>query len=271
MKRRILIPKVKNKKGETINTRQGIANVFAEFYESLYEGEEDDEEKGTESRTEEDESIPDHYNHIREFTKNEIQDAFDRTKKGKTKDSSGVRAEQLKNCSDDTKENSETSSMKSFEKKTSHRKVGARSEFKSSTKKVTEKMQAITGHFAACQCFLNRLPQYYIDDKIQPPDQGGFQPNHRTEDHLMLYRVLKQRCREWAVPLYISTIDFTKAFDRIKHSALWTSLQYHGIEPAYIRHLQRVTCFRSKGYEAGRTLCPLYSSTQCCNFLWRKI
>ena len=57
VKRRILIPRVKNKKGETINTRQGIANVFAEFYESLYEGEEDDEEKRTESRTEEDESI----------------------------------------------------------------------------------------------------------------------------------------------------------------------------------------------------------------------
>ena len=109
--------------------------------------------------------------------------------------------------------------MKSFEKKTSHRKVSARSEFKSSTQKVTEKMQAITGHFAACQCYINCLPQYYIDHKIQPPDLGGLQPNHRTEDHLMLYRVLEQRCREWGVPLYISTIDFTKAFDRIKHSA----------------------------------------------------
>ena len=41
---------------------------------------------------------------IPEFTKNEIQDAIDRLKKGKAKDSSGVRAEQLKNCSDKTKE-----------------------------------------------------------------------------------------------------------------------------------------------------------------------
>ena len=49
--KRIFILKVKNKKGETMNTRQRIANVFAEFYESLYEGEEDDEEKRTESRT----------------------------------------------------------------------------------------------------------------------------------------------------------------------------------------------------------------------------
>ena len=76
--------------------------------------------------------------------------------------------------------------------------------------------------------------------KIQPPDQGGFRPNHRTDDHLMVYRVLEQRCREWGVPLYIGTIDFTKAFNRIKHSALWSSLQFYGIEPAYVRLLQRL-------------------------------
>ena len=41
VKKRILIPKVKNKEGEAVKTRQGIANVFAKFYEDLYEGEED--------------------------------------------------------------------------------------------------------------------------------------------------------------------------------------------------------------------------------------
>ena len=56
----------------------------------------------------------------------------------------------------------------------------------------------------------------------------------------MVYRVLEQRCREWGVPLYISTIDFTKAFGRIKHSALWSSLQHHGVEPTYVRLLQRL-------------------------------
>ena len=75
--------------------------------------------------------------------------------------------------------------------------------------------------------------------RIQPPDQAGFRPNHRCDDHLMVYRVLEQRCREWGVPLYISTIDFTKAFDRIKHSALWSSLQFFGVKPAYVRLLQR--------------------------------
>ena len=76
--------------------------------------------------------------------------------------------------------------------------------------------------------------------RIQPPDQAGFRPNHRCDDHLMVYRVLEQRCREWGVPLYISTIDFTKAFDRIKHSASWKSLQFYGVNPAHVRLLQRL-------------------------------
>ena len=107
-------------------------------------------------------------------------------------------------------------------------------------------MQAITGQFAAYQYYINYLPQFFTHvsllslHKIQPPDRGGFRPNHRTDDHLMVYRVLEQRCREWSVPLYISTIDFTKAFDRIKHSALWSSLQFYGIEPAYVKLLQRL-------------------------------
>ena len=76
--------------------------------------------------------------------------------------------------------------------------------------------------------------------RIQPPDQAGSRPNHRCEDHLMVYRILEQRCREWRVPLHISTIDFTKAFDSINHSAFWSSLRFYGIKPAYVRLLQRL-------------------------------
>ena len=36
--------------------------------------------------------------------------------------------------------------------------------------------------------------------KVQPADQGGFRPNYKTVDHLMVYRVSEQRCREWGVP-----------------------------------------------------------------------
>ena len=95
VKKRILTPKVKNKEGETIKTRHGIPNVFAKFYEDLYEGEGEYTGRETELHTEEDGKELEQDNFIKEFTTNEIQEA---------KDSNGIRAEQLKNCSDDTKE-----------------------------------------------------------------------------------------------------------------------------------------------------------------------
>ena len=48
--------------------------------------------------------MPDQNIPIPEFTQNGIQDAIDRLKNDKAKDSSGVRAAQLKNCSEKTKD-----------------------------------------------------------------------------------------------------------------------------------------------------------------------
>ena len=158
--KRILISKVRNKEGETTKTRQGIANVFAKFYEDLYENEEDNTEKGTDSRTDNDGEETERNNSIKEFTTNEIQHAIDRLKKGKAKDSNGIRAGQLRNCSDDTKEKSGPSSMKLCSRKTSHQNVAERSVSRSSTKKETERMQAITGQFAACQLYISCSQQF---------------------------------------------------------------------------------------------------------------
>ena len=117
---------------------------------------------------------------------------------------------------------------------------------KSFTKRVTEKMQVTTGQSVVCQCCTSGLPQYYMHDsplactEYNLPTKRGFDPITDVTITLMVYRVLEQRCREWNVPLYISTIDFTKAFDRIKHSAIWSSLQFYGTKPAYVRLLQRL-------------------------------
>ena len=97
VKRRILIPKVRNKEGEIIKTRQGIANVFAKFYEDSYEGEGDHTGRDVKLNMEGDDKEPEQNNFMKEFTIDEIQDAIDRLKKGKAKDGNGIRAEQLKN------------------------------------------------------------------------------------------------------------------------------------------------------------------------------
>ena len=184
------------------------------FYAILYENEEgeNDKKRKAEARTESKKPIP-------EFTKEESQEAIGRFKRGKAGDSSGVRAEQKK-CSEGTKEK-----IRQVFNKILLQKRTWTNQNTSHLHKATEKMQAITGRFAVHARLAPAL------HKVQPPDQGGFRPNHQTVDHLVVYRILEQRCREWRVPLYTSTIDFTKAFDRIKHSG--SSLEHYGVEPLH--------------------------------------
>ena len=105
MKRRILIPKVNNKEGEAIKTRQGIAKVFAKIYEDLHEGEGDYTGRETELHTEEGGKEIEQDKSIKEFTTNEIQDDIDRRKKKKEKRKTAMEYEpnNSKNCSDVTK------------------------------------------------------------------------------------------------------------------------------------------------------------------------
>ena len=246
VKNRIFIPKVKNKEGDIVKTRQGIANVCAQFYEELYEGEDEhvDEDVMTGAEGEDEES--EQSIKIKEFTTEEIQSAIDRLKKGKAKDSSGVRAEQLKNCSDETKEEirtifNEIAQQEDFTPE-SWRKIRIQVFYKKRDREDAGNYRPICGLQILYKLFATVLYARLAPGlhRIQPPNQAGFRPNHRCEDHLMVYRVLEQRCREWNIPLYISTIDFTKAFDGIKHSALWKSLRYYGVKPANVKLLQRL-------------------------------
>ena len=183
---------------------------------------------------------------IAEFTKEEIEAAIHRLKKGKAKDSSGVRAEQLKICSEETKEKirnifNDIAQQKDFTPK-SWRKIRIQVIHKKGSREDPGNYRPICGLPILYKLFATVLYARLAPGlhKVQPPDQAGFRPNHRCEDHLTVYRVLEQRCREWGVPLYLSTIDFTKAFDSIKHSSIWKSLRHYGVKPAYVRLLQRL-------------------------------
>ena len=85
MKKRILIPQIRNKDGEAEKTRQDIANVFAKFYEEQYIGEDEhyDEDKYTYINQENADTWQN--GTIPEFKKEEIPAAIHRQKKGKQK------------------------------------------------------------------------------------------------------------------------------------------------------------------------------------------
>ena len=85
MKKRILIPKVKNKEGEAVKTRQGIANVFAKFYEDLHKGEDECNDEDMSSCTDHENADSSQIETIPEFTTEAIQAAIVRLKKERRK------------------------------------------------------------------------------------------------------------------------------------------------------------------------------------------
>ena len=84
--------------------------------------------------------------------------------------------------------------------------------------------------------------------RIQLPDQAGFRPNHRCEDHLMVYRVLEQRCREWGVPLYISTIDFTSTSYPKDTGYCVSARTVHGCTVAFGSGREGGTCWEDQRF-----------------------
>ena len=127
-----------------------------------------------------------------------------------------------KNCNDDTKEKirttfNEIAQQDDFTPK-SGRKIRIQVIYKKGDREDAGNYRPICSLSVLYKLFATVLYARLVPclHRIQPPDQARFRPNHRCDDHFMVYRVLEQRCREWSVPLYISTIDLTKAFDRIK-------------------------------------------------------
>ena len=97
-KKKVLITKIKNDKGECITSRKGIADVFGEFYKRLYE---DNEKDDSEHEVDDDDNYSKtdvHNNNYRKDGRNSRE--YDRrvanSKKGKSPDSKGIRAEEPK-------------------------------------------------------------------------------------------------------------------------------------------------------------------------------
>ena len=109
-KKKVLITKIKNEKGEIITSRKGIANVFGEFYKKNLDDNEQDEteqeigENENESSTDVQINDTDEMTRIPEITTEDLQTAINKLKKSKSPDSDGIRAEDIKACDDETRE-----------------------------------------------------------------------------------------------------------------------------------------------------------------------
>ena len=75
-------------------------------------------------------------------------------------------------------------------------------------------------------------------DENQPREQAGFSIKYSTIDHIHAINQIKEKCREYNIPLCVASVDCEKAFDSVKTHAILTSLQEQGIEDVYIEILK---------------------------------
>lgn len=66
-------------------------------------------------------------------------------------------------------------------------------------------------------------------NETQPREQAGFRSGFATSDHLQSINQVMEKFSEYQKGLYITFIDFYKAFDTIEHIKIWTALSKQGV------------------------------------------
>ena len=158
---------------------------------------------------------------IPEITTEELQTAINKLKKGKSLDNKGIRAEDIKDCDEETRE-----MVRQIFNEIIKRKEFTPEDWKKVTIKVIHKkgdVENVSNYRPICSLpalyklfstiLYGRL--YPVLDQKQAEDQAGFRKSYQTTDHLATYRLIEQKCHEWGIKRWTATVDFTKAFDSI--------------------------------------------------------
>ena len=74
----------------------------------------------------------------------------------------------------------------------------------------------------------------------QPREQAGFRSRYSMTEHTHVVNQLKEKCREYNIPLYIAFVDYEKAFDSVQIQAVLIWLQEQLIEDVYIELLKNI-------------------------------
>ena len=123
-----------------------------------------------------------------------------------------------------------------------------------------------------------------IEDKLdqaQPEEQHGFRGGYRIEEHLLTAATVIDRTLAMNIPIWIISLDLSKAFDRIAWPALWEALKSHGISDHLVWLLQTLY-HDQKGEVRGdwavsdlfdilagvRQGCVLSARLFCCALQW---
>ena len=84
-------------------------------------------------------------------------------------------------------------------------------------------------------CIINERLRPHLEREL-PPEQAGFRRGRGTRDHIANIRHIIEKCKEFNRKASLCFIDYSKAFDCVRYSALWNALLALGI-PAHLVEL----------------------------------
>ena len=70
--------------------------------------------------------------------------------------------------------------------------------------------------------------------------QMGFRKTVGTRDQIFNLRIIMEKAREFNIPLYLTFIDYKKAFDSVRHSKLWAVLTGMGVSSSIVNILRKL-------------------------------
>ena len=79
---------------------------------------------------------------------------------------------------------------------------------------------------------LNRILLERMKDAVDPKlrdQQAGFRRYRSCADQIASLRIIVEQSLKWNTPLYISFIDYEKAFDSVDRETMWKLLRHHGV------------------------------------------
>jgi len=241
-----------NTDGQFQQDRQSIADVFATFYEQLYNDTQKHTDNGHQPWRD------DKGNHIPAFTKQELHKALRQLKNGKAADSNGIVAEMLKTGESTLREvllnlyntilQPGTPSPSNWQ----HTLIKVL--YKSGDPKLPQNYRPIATipmlYKLFARLLYNRLEPTL--DKQQSCDQAGFRRNRSTTNHLFTISLMQEISDEWQIPVWIAAVDFKKAFDSVTHAAIWEALHEQGVPSSYIGLLDKLYSSQTAAVKTDR-------------------
>ena len=93
----------------------------------------------------------------------------------------------------------------------------------------------------------------------QPEEQHGFRKHRRMDEHLLTATLLLDKAWDKGIPVWIVSLDLSKAFDRATWNALWLALHDHGISDHLVWILQ---LGEVQGEHSNSDPCPIHSGVR---------